>query len=204
MPRPAWLSLAVLCLAAAPALSDGGDIPRTASGHPDLSGVYNVATLTPLQRPDQFEGKATLTDSEAEAIAERWRRYMEKDSAPSDPNRTAPPAGGTEFYIPNTRALPVASAATTPSLSISATAASRSTAPGAPQSSSIRPTADCRRFPSKARRAWLRAAKPCRRTPERLGGWIRKPAPMTTRNCGPWASVACSASAPPPAHRCCP
>ena len=24
------------------------DIKRTASGHPDLSGTYNVATLTPL------------------------------------------------------------------------------------------------------------------------------------------------------------
>ena len=100
MPRHAWLSLAALCLAATPAVGEDGDIPRTASGHPDLSGVYNVATLTPLQRPDHLEGKATLTDAEAEAIAERWRNYMAKDSAPSDPNRGAPPAGGTEFYIP--------------------------------------------------------------------------------------------------------
>ncbi len=100
MPRHAWLSLAALCLAATPAIGEDGDIPRTASGHPDLSGVYNVATLTPLQRPDHLEGKATLTDAEAEAIAERWRNYMAKDSAPSDPNRGAPPAGGTEFYIP--------------------------------------------------------------------------------------------------------
>ena len=100
MPRNAWLSLAALCLAATPALGDGSDIPRTASGRPDLSGVYNVATLTPLQRPKQFEGQASLTDAEAEAIAERWRNYIAKDSAPSDPNRSAPPAGGTEFYIP--------------------------------------------------------------------------------------------------------
>ncbi|MXY04843.1 MAG: hypothetical protein F4Y55_03130, partial [Gammaproteobacteria bacterium] len=100
MPRHAWLSLTALCLAATPALGDGSDIPRTASGRPDLSGVYNVATLTPLQRPKQFEGQASLTDAEAEAIAERWRNYIAKDSAPSDPNRSAPPAGGTEFYIP--------------------------------------------------------------------------------------------------------
>ncbi|MDE0272759.1 MAG: hypothetical protein OXP11_16325 [Gammaproteobacteria bacterium] len=100
MPRHAWLSLAALCLAATLALGDGSDIPRTASGRPDLSGVYNVATLTPLQRPKQLEGQASLTDAEAEAIAERWRNYIAKDSAPSDPNRSAPPAGGTEFYIP--------------------------------------------------------------------------------------------------------
>ena len=100
MKRHIWIPLAALSLAAAPALGDDSDIPRTPSGHPDLSGVYNVATLTPLQRPGHFEGKATLTDAEAEAIAERWRNYMAKDSAPSDPNRGAPPAGGTEFYIP--------------------------------------------------------------------------------------------------------
>ena len=100
MKRHIWIPLAALSLAAAPALGDDSDIPRTPSGHPDLSGVYNVATLTPLQRPDHFEGQATLTDAEAEAIAERWRSYMAKDSAPSDPNRGAPPAGGTEFYIP--------------------------------------------------------------------------------------------------------
>ena len=99
MQKHVWIPLAALCLAA-PALGDRGDIPRTASGLPDLSGVYNVATLTPLQRPGHFEGKAILTDAEAEAIAERWRNYMAKDSAPSDPNRGAPPAGGTEFYIP--------------------------------------------------------------------------------------------------------
>ena len=27
------------------------DVPRTPSGHPDLSGTYDGATLTPLVRP---------------------------------------------------------------------------------------------------------------------------------------------------------
>ena len=30
------------------------DIKRTAAGHPDLTGTYNVATLTPLQRPKRY------------------------------------------------------------------------------------------------------------------------------------------------------
>ncbi|MDP7389771.1 MAG: hypothetical protein QF806_06520, partial [Pseudomonadales bacterium] len=44
------------------------DIKRTASGHPDLSGTYNVATLTPLQRPKRYGDKLTITPKEAREI----------------------------------------------------------------------------------------------------------------------------------------
>jgi hypothetical protein len=46
---------------AAPAAK--GAIPRTADGHPDLTGVYDLATLTPVERPNGMS--ATLTDEEA-------------------------------------------------------------------------------------------------------------------------------------------
>ena len=36
-------------------------VQRTASGRPDLSGTYNAATLTPLERPAQLGDKAYLT-----------------------------------------------------------------------------------------------------------------------------------------------
>ncbi|GIT67326.1 MAG: hypothetical protein Ct9H300mP25_07980 [Acidobacteriota bacterium] len=39
--------------------------PRTPSGHPDLSGTYDIATLTPLQRPERFGEQAFLTEEEA-------------------------------------------------------------------------------------------------------------------------------------------
>src|SRR4051812_9692898 len=29
--------------------------PRTADGHPDLQGTYDVATITPVERPAQFK-----------------------------------------------------------------------------------------------------------------------------------------------------
>ena len=70
-----------------------------AGDRPDLSGTYNVATLTPLQRPDRFEGKATITAEEAKAIAEYWAGNLAKDAAPSDPDRDAPEKGGTEIYV---------------------------------------------------------------------------------------------------------
>ena len=40
-------------------------LARTPDGHPDLQGVWTNATLTPMQRPAAFAGKATVTDAEA-------------------------------------------------------------------------------------------------------------------------------------------
>lgn len=67
---------------------------------PDLSGTYNIATLTPLQRPEKYGDKASITEAEAKEIAEYWANNLAKDSAKSDPNREAPPEGGVEIYVP--------------------------------------------------------------------------------------------------------
>ena len=40
-------------------------VPRASDGHPDLQGVWTNATITPLERPADLAGKATLTDAEA-------------------------------------------------------------------------------------------------------------------------------------------
>jgi len=76
------------------------DGARTASGKPDLSGTYNIATLTPLQRPEKYGDKASITEAEAKEIADYWANNLAKDSKKSDPNRAAPPEGGVEVYIP--------------------------------------------------------------------------------------------------------
>jgi len=44
-------------------------VPRTAWGKPDLSGVWDFRTVTPLERPAEFGDKATLTEQEAEEYA---------------------------------------------------------------------------------------------------------------------------------------
>ncbi len=75
-------------------------IAQAADERPNLSGTYNIATLTPLQRPKRFEGKPTITAEEAKEIAEYWANNLAKDAAPSDPNRGAPEKGGTEVYVP--------------------------------------------------------------------------------------------------------
>ena len=92
--RTGLLVLALLASAAAPAPAQTQDIPRTPGGRPDLSGTYDIATLTPLQRPQRFGDKAFLTEEEAAAIArQEFERNASRNEA-SDPDREAPPAGG--------------------------------------------------------------------------------------------------------------
>ena len=43
--------------------------PRTKDGHPDLQGNYDVATVTPVERPADARGRAVLTKEEAAAAA---------------------------------------------------------------------------------------------------------------------------------------
>jgi len=70
------------------------EIPRTPDGRPDLSGVYDIATLTPLVRPVALGERLTLTDAEAIDVAKRAAAFKAATSKSSDPNRKAPPAGG--------------------------------------------------------------------------------------------------------------
>lgn len=61
---------------------------------PDLQGTYDVATMTPLERPAQYNGRPELTDAEARAMEDYEAKRQERESAPDDPNRAAPPVGG--------------------------------------------------------------------------------------------------------------
>jgi hypothetical protein len=42
--------------------------PHTPDGQPDLQGIWNNATLTPMERPAQYAGRPTLTEQEAVAF----------------------------------------------------------------------------------------------------------------------------------------
>ena len=81
----------VTTLAVATALAQG---PRTPEGHPDFSGMYDIATLTPLTRPANMANRPSLTDDEAKAIAKGEADRRAERNRKSDPNRQAPPAGG--------------------------------------------------------------------------------------------------------------
>ena len=67
-------------------------LPRTADGHPDLNGVYDLATLTPVERPNGMP--ATLTDEEAAKLEKQAADRRETLAQPSKGDRDAPPKGG--------------------------------------------------------------------------------------------------------------
>ncbi len=90
------LSSLLLTVAVLPIWAEQEAIPRTSSGHPNLSGTYDAATLTPLERPRRFGDKAFLTRVEAEAMADYEASLQAKGAARSESDRAAPPEGGSK------------------------------------------------------------------------------------------------------------
>ena len=58
--------------------------PRTPDGQPDLQGIWNSASGTPVERPDELKGKEFFTEREARD----WERIMNErnktDSLPAN------------------------------------------------------------------------------------------------------------------------
>ncbi len=76
------------------AASAQGDIPRTASGRPDLSGTYDIATRTPLMRDPKYGEDPWMSTDDAHRIAASTEAAKVEADIPSEPDRKAPPVGG--------------------------------------------------------------------------------------------------------------
>ena len=75
--------------------SASAEIARTLDGKPDLSGVYDTGTLTPLNRPKEFADKQFMSAQQAEQIlAMIKKRYEVLTQRESAPDRGAPKKGG--------------------------------------------------------------------------------------------------------------
>jgi hypothetical protein len=67
-------------------------VPRTPDGHPDLQGIYDLATMTPMER---FPGDPPfLTKEQAEKLQQAEIARRSKDATKLDPNRPNLPVGG--------------------------------------------------------------------------------------------------------------
>jgi hypothetical protein len=75
---------------AAPAKAGRSSVPRTAWGHPDLEGVWDFRTVTPLERPKELAGKDVLTAAEV--------GDFERQSAVRNNRDTNVPAGDVGDY----------------------------------------------------------------------------------------------------------
>ncbi len=71
---------------------DAWDAPRTPWGDPDLQGVWDYWTFTPLQRPERLANKEVLTEEEAALFA------REASEAALAIDRDGPGAGSTGAY----------------------------------------------------------------------------------------------------------
>jgi hypothetical protein len=84
----AILDLALAICLAAPAVVGGQTkkLPRTPDGHPDLQGIWDYRSATPLERPRQFADKEFMT---ADEVAAYEQRALEReDGRPPDDPRT--------------------------------------------------------------------------------------------------------------------
>src|ERR1700730_9882284 len=57
-----------------------GTPARMADGRPDLQGIYNVATITPLERLPGFGGRLVLTSEEAAALEQYERQRNQRST----------------------------------------------------------------------------------------------------------------------------
>ena len=65
------LSISAFLALSGSAIAQDYTAPRTEYGQPDLQGVWNYSSNTPLQRPEQFAGREYMTVEEAAAWQER-------------------------------------------------------------------------------------------------------------------------------------
>ena len=62
-------------------------IPRTPDGRPDLTGMYDANTITPVERPAQFGDRRALTEKEAADLVRT------QEAVPRRPGSRAMPIG---------------------------------------------------------------------------------------------------------------
>ena len=86
-----FLTIALAGLLALPMLALAQEAPETAWGAPDLQGVWDFRTITPLQRPSDLGDKEFLTEEEA---AEREARAVQRDQELLERDAQRTEAGG--------------------------------------------------------------------------------------------------------------
>ena len=79
---------------AQPVQSNGWSSPRTAWGAPDIGGLWNSSTVTPLERPENHFDKEFLTEEEAAAIEQEVVARNNRANAASAVRTEPLPVGG--------------------------------------------------------------------------------------------------------------
>lgn len=78
--------------------SSSWTLPRTTDGQPDLQGVWDYRTLTPLERPKGFGNKAFFTAEEAAQYEKQENQRQNRDLIDPETGGLQYPAGGVIPY----------------------------------------------------------------------------------------------------------
>ena len=76
------------------AAAEGAASPRTPWGQPDLQGIWNNFTITPLERPASLGDQEFLSAEEAAALEQRAIEGFDRQNAPSAVRTEPLPVGG--------------------------------------------------------------------------------------------------------------
>ena len=75
----AWLAPVPIAGQGPASVSDIQTRARTPWGDPDLQGVWDFRTITPLERPAELAGKEVLTEEEAAEFQREWAEVQNRD-----------------------------------------------------------------------------------------------------------------------------
>ena len=92
------LLLGLPLLSAVAVAQEDYEVPRTSFGAPDLQGTYNIATVTMLERGEQFGGRLVISPEEAAVIGTTGESYLD-DLTSRDPDAEPDVGGYNTFWM---------------------------------------------------------------------------------------------------------
>lgn len=99
-------ALVVVTAAVSLAAAKTWTAPRTPDGQPDLQGIWSNATITPLERPRELEGKQFFTGQEAGEYEKRILQESNKDRRDGDREADVGRAYNDAWWDRGTRVVP--------------------------------------------------------------------------------------------------
>jgi hypothetical protein len=90
--------IAAALLMPAPVAGETWTVPRTADGQPDLQGVWDYRTITPMERPVSLGTKEFFTEEEAAKFEQEENRRQNRDLIDPEVGGLMYPPGGVVPY----------------------------------------------------------------------------------------------------------